>query len=254
MSWTTKLTLLMAIHRPSSDTPIPLRLKTLLKDALGRLTGDAVGKERDHFAWRRPSAVANTAQPDRARSTSWAALPGQRGVPTCRQRRHAAGSRRSIRSPAWSVLDLDPDRGYPPRCRRHRNPATLRAKSRPTSPRRGGRGRRGSRERETQGRGGAPIWFEPFVGRPADVDPRPRTEIARHLRVAMAVPTATSNPTCATKPTLRMSLLEFASSKQRCLVVLTLAGESDVFAVETELLRKKLAETLKISARQGSEC
>ncbi len=76
-------------------------------------------------------------------------------------------------------------------------------------------------------------------------------EIARHLRAAMAVPTATDKSNLADQTiAFLMSLLEFASSKQRCLVVLTLAGESDAFAAETELLRKKLAETLKISARQ----
>jgi hypothetical protein len=47
-----------------------------------------------------------------------------------------------------------------------------------------------------------------------------------------------------------MSLLEFAASKERCLVVLTLAGETDAFAKETDFLRQKLAEALQISARQ----
>ncbi len=76
-------------------------------------------------------------------------------------------------------------------------------------------------------------------------------EIARHLRAAMAVPTATGKSNLADQTVaFLMSLLEFASSKQRCLVVLTLAGESDAFAAETELLRKKLAETLQVSARQ----
>ena len=76
-------------------------------------------------------------------------------------------------------------------------------------------------------------------------------EIARHLRAAMAVPTATGKSNLADQTVaFLMSLLEFASSKQRCLVVLTLAGESDAFAQETELLRKKLAETLQVSARQ----
>lgn len=76
-------------------------------------------------------------------------------------------------------------------------------------------------------------------------------EIARHLRAAMAVPTATGKSNLADQTVaFLMSLLEFAASKQRCLVVLTLAGESDAFAAETELLRKKLAETLQVSARQ----
>jgi hypothetical protein len=47
-----------------------------------------------------------------------------------------------------------------------------------------------------------------------------------------------------------MSLFEFAASKERCLVVLTLASESDAFAEETEFLRQKLAEALQVSARQ----
>lgn len=76
-------------------------------------------------------------------------------------------------------------------------------------------------------------------------------EIARHLRAAMAVPTATGQSTLADQTVaFLMSLLEFAASKQRCLVVLTLAGETDAFAAETSLLRQKLAEALKISARQ----
>lgn len=91
--------------------------------------------------------------------------------------------------------------------------------------------------------------FERLVGnRPAliMVD-----EIARHLRAAMAVPTATGKSTLADQTiAFLMSLLEFAASKERCLVVLTLAGESDAFAKETELLRNKLTEALQVSARQ----
>ncbi len=76
-------------------------------------------------------------------------------------------------------------------------------------------------------------------------------EIARHLRAAMAVPTATGQSTLADQTVaFLMSLLEFAASKERCLVVLTLAGETDAFAAESSLLRQKLAETLQISARQ----
>jgi len=91
--------------------------------------------------------------------------------------------------------------------------------------------------------------FEQLIGdRPALIM---IDEIARHLRAAMAVPTATGKGNLADQTVaFLMSLLEFASSKQRCLVVLTLAGESDAFAAETELLRKKLAETLQVSARQ----
>ena len=76
-------------------------------------------------------------------------------------------------------------------------------------------------------------------------------EIARHLRAALAVPTATGRLTLADETVaFLMSLLEFAASKERCLVVLTLASESDAFASETSLLRQKLAETQQITARQ----
>ena len=50
-------------------------------------------------------------------------------------------------------------------------------------------------------------------------------EIARHLRAALAVPTATRKSNLADQTVaFLMSLLEFAASKERCLVVLTLAG------------------------------
>lgn len=76
-------------------------------------------------------------------------------------------------------------------------------------------------------------------------------EIARHLRAALAVPTATGKLTLADETTaFIMSLMEFAASKPRCLVVLTLASESDAFASETAMLRQKLAEVQNISARQ----
>ncbi len=76
-------------------------------------------------------------------------------------------------------------------------------------------------------------------------------EIARHLRASLATPTATGQSTLADQTiAFLMSLLEYAASRERFLVVLTLAGGSDAFAPETELLRQKLAETLQISARQ----
>ena len=76
-------------------------------------------------------------------------------------------------------------------------------------------------------------------------------EVARHLRGAVAVPTATKQSTLADQTVaFLMSLLEFAASKERCLVVLTLASQTDAFAPETELLTQKLAEALKVSARQ----
>lgn len=76
-------------------------------------------------------------------------------------------------------------------------------------------------------------------------------EIARHLRSAMAVPTKTGKSNLAEQTVaFLMSLLEFASSKENCLVVLTLASEADAFNHETAMLRQSLAETLQITARQ----
>ncbi|MGB8648103.1 MAG: DUF499 domain-containing protein, partial [Anaerolineae bacterium] len=91
--------------------------------------------------------------------------------------------------------------------------------------------------------------FETLVGdRPALIM---LDEIARHLRVAMAVPTATKKSTLADQTVaFLMSLLEFAASKERCLVVLTLAGPTDAFSSETAMLRSKLSEASSVSARQ----
>ena len=76
-------------------------------------------------------------------------------------------------------------------------------------------------------------------------------EIARHLRSALAVPTATRRSTLADQTiAFLMSLLEFAASKEHCLVVLTLAGPTDAFANETAMLRQKLAEAQSVVARQ----
>ena len=76
-------------------------------------------------------------------------------------------------------------------------------------------------------------------------------EIARQLRAELAVPAATGRTTQADQTVaFLMSLLEFAASKERCLVVLTLASHSDAFAGETEQLRKNLAEAGNVSARQ----
>jgi len=76
-------------------------------------------------------------------------------------------------------------------------------------------------------------------------------EIARHLRAARAVPTSTKQSTLADQTVaFLMSLLEFAASKAHCVVVLTLASETDAFGSETAFLRQHLAEALQISARQ----
>jgi len=76
-------------------------------------------------------------------------------------------------------------------------------------------------------------------------------EIARHLRAASAVPTKTGSSNLAEQTVaFLMSLLEFASSKEHCLVVITLASESDAFGKETALFRHSLSEALQVSARQ----
>jgi len=76
-------------------------------------------------------------------------------------------------------------------------------------------------------------------------------EIARHLRAAKAVMVETKQSNLAEQTVaFLMSLLEFASSKERCVVVLTLASESDAFGGETAYLRHALGEALQISARQ----
>ena len=76
-------------------------------------------------------------------------------------------------------------------------------------------------------------------------------EIARHLRSAKAVATETKASNLAEQTVaFLMSLLEFAASKKRCVVVLTLASDADAFSGETSFLRQSLAEALQISARQ----
>lgn len=76
-------------------------------------------------------------------------------------------------------------------------------------------------------------------------------EIARHLRAAIAVPTKTGKSNLAEQTVaFLMSLMEFSSSKEHCLVVLTLASESDAFSKETAYIRQSLTEALQISARQ----
>ena len=76
-------------------------------------------------------------------------------------------------------------------------------------------------------------------------------EIARHLRSALAMPTANKRSNLADQTTaFLMTLLEFAVSKEHCLVVLTLAGQADAFASETQALRSRLSEALSVSSRQ----
>ena len=47
-----------------------------------------------------------------------------------------------------------------------------------------------------------------------------------------------------------MNFLDFASSKESCLIVLTLADETSAFAPETEKVRQVLSESLSVSSRQ----
>jgi hypothetical protein len=76
-------------------------------------------------------------------------------------------------------------------------------------------------------------------------------EVARHLRAAKTVPTATGKSDLAEQTVaFLMSLFEFAASKERVVVVLTLADSRDAFGQETEELRHDLAEAQRISARQ----
>jgi hypothetical protein len=75
-------------------------------------------------------------------------------------------------------------------------------------------------------------------------------EVARYLRAAGAVPTATGHGTLADQTVaFLMSLLEFATSRERVVVVLTLADAADAFGRESELLRERLAEIRKVAAR-----
>lgn len=75
-------------------------------------------------------------------------------------------------------------------------------------------------------------------------------EIARYLRAADAVPTATGRGTLADQTiAFLMSLLEFAASRQRVVVVLTLADPSDAFGQESEAVLRHLSEASHITAR-----
>lgn len=76
-------------------------------------------------------------------------------------------------------------------------------------------------------------------------------EIARHLRAAKAIPTGTGKSDLAEQTVaFLMSLLEFAASRERVVVVLTLADIADAFGKETEELKQELAEAKGVSARQ----
>jgi len=76
-------------------------------------------------------------------------------------------------------------------------------------------------------------------------------EVARHLRAAKTVPTATGKSDLAEQTVaFLMSLFEFAASKERVVVILTLADPRDAFGKETEELHHELAEAKRVSARQ----
>lgn len=72
-------------------------------------------------------------------------------------------------------------------------------------------------------------------------------EIARHLRAAVATPTASGKSNLAEQTVaFLMSLIEFVASQKQVVLVLTMASQEDAFAQETGDLR----EALSISARQ----
>lgn len=72
-------------------------------------------------------------------------------------------------------------------------------------------------------------------------------EIARHLRAAAAVETASRQSDLASQTVaFLMSLMEYVASQERVVLVITLAGQDDAFGSETAALR----EALRISARQ----
>ncbi len=74
-------------------------------------------------------------------------------------------------------------------------------------------------------------------------------ELAHHLRVAKTVAAGKSDLAEQTVAFL-MALLTFAASKERVVVVLTLADSRDAFGQETEDLRQELVEAKRVSARQ----
>lgn len=76
-------------------------------------------------------------------------------------------------------------------------------------------------------------------------------EIARHLRAAKAIPTTTGKSDLAEQTVaFLMSLFEFAASRERVVVVYTLADPKDAFGQETEAFLQQLNEAKTVSARQ----
>lgn len=80
-------------------------------------------------------------------------------------------------------------------------------------------------------------------------------EIARHLRSAKTVPTATGKSDLAEQTVaFLMSLFEFAATRDNVVVVFTLASATDAFGNESEELRQQIEQSFgeirRISARQ----
>lgn len=76
-------------------------------------------------------------------------------------------------------------------------------------------------------------------------------ELARYLRVAKVVQTANKKSDLAEQTVaFLMSLVEYAASKPKVSVVITLADSKDAFGAETEELRQELSEAKKVAARQ----
>lgn len=76
-------------------------------------------------------------------------------------------------------------------------------------------------------------------------------ELARHMRSAMTVPTVTGKSDLAEQTVaFLMSLFEFAASRERVVIVVTLSDPQDAFGKEAEKLRHDLAEARRVSARQ----
>lgn len=76
-------------------------------------------------------------------------------------------------------------------------------------------------------------------------------EIARHMRAAQSVPTATGRSNLAEQTVaFLMSLLEFTVGRATVVTVITLTGSEDAFAAESDDLRQQFDEARAVSARQ----
>jgi len=103
-------------------------------------------------------------------------------------------------------------------------------------------------DRQSKAAPGTGIWQQIIGNAPALIM---LDEVARHLRTAKAITTGTGKSDLAEQTVaFLMSLLEFAASQERVVVVLTLADASDAFGRESDELREELAEARRISARQ----